>query len=44
MKKLDEKFIKNELFEAIMKKPKNKKEEQKQINALLFYFRNRNTK
>ena len=34
-----EKFIKKQLLETIKKKPKNKKEEQKQMNAILFYLK-----
>jgi len=34
-----EKFIKKKLLEIIKNKPKDKKEEQKQMNAILFYLK-----
>ena len=37
-------IVRKEFMETITKKPKNKKEEQKQINTLLFYLRTKNKK
>ena len=42
MEKLPDKFFYKKFMEKITKRPKNKKEEQSQINAILFYLRTQN--
>jgi len=44
MEKLPDKFFYKKFMKKITKRPKNKKEEQSQINAILFYLRTKNKK